>query len=235
MTFEEKLDNKLKENQIYLSQDQLYKFKVYYKLLVEYNNKFNLTAITDEDDVIVKHFLDSLLGAKYINNGRVIDIGSGAGFPGVAIKILNNDIELVLVDSVKKKVDFLQMLISQLNLNNVQCIHSRIEDLAHNDEYREKFDFCVSRAVAPLNVLVEYAVPFLKIGARAYAYKSQQLEEEISRAKFALMKMGGAISNTYEYTVDGMDRKILEIKKITSTPSEYPRGKNLPRTKTLNG
>ena len=235
MNFEEKLDSKLKENQIYLSQDQLYKFKIYYKLLVEYNNKFNLTSITEEDDVIVKHFLDSLLGAKFVNRGRVIDVGTGAGFPGIPLKIMNNDIDLVLVDSVKKKVDFLQILVSQLDLKGVECIHSRIEDLAHEPDYREGFDFCVSRAVAPLNVLAEYMIPFLKVGARAYAYKSQQLDEELDKAKYGIMKLCGAVSNTYTYNINDMDRKLLEIKKVSATPKEFPRGKNLPRTKTLNG
>lgn len=232
MNFEEKLDAKMKSNNIYLTQDQLYKFKLYYKLLVEYNKRYNLTAIIEEDDVIDKHFVDSLLGLKLINDTKVIDVGTGAGFPGLAIKIVD-DIELTLVDSVKKKVDFLEIIVAQLGLKNVHCIHSRVEDLANNKEYREKFNFCFSRAVAPLNVLAEYCLPFCKIGGKMLAYKSKQLDEELVKAKFAIEKVGGAVSNVHQFALDDMDRKIVEIKKVSPTPNGYPRGKNQPRTNAL--
>ncbi len=232
MDFEEKLDTKLKAYNIYLTQDQLYKFKLYYKLLVEYSRRYNLTTILEEDDVIDKHFVDSLLGLKLIRDKKVIDVGTGAGFPGLAIKIVD-DIDLTLVDSVKKKVDFLNIVIAQLGLKNVKCIHSRIEDLAHNKEYREQYDYCLSRAVAPLNVLAEYCLPFCKIGGKMIAYKSKQLDEEVVKAKFAINKLGGAVSNINQFSIDDMDRKIVEINKVTPTPTLYPRDKNQPRTKAL--
>lgn len=230
--FEEKLKKEAEKFNIFLNQDQLYKFKIYYKLLVEFNQKYNLTTITEEDEVIKKHFIDSLMGLPYIRNEKIIDIGAGAGFPGIVLKIVD-DVDLTLIDSVKKKTDFMEIVVSQLGLKNVKILHGRIEDFAQDKQYREQFDICVSRAVAPLNILAEYSLPFLKRGGKMLAYKSKQLEDEAKEAKYAIEKMGGAVSNVYEMEKDDMVRNIIEIKKITVTPSIYPRGKNQPRKRPL--
>ena len=231
MTFEEKLEKAGKEYDIYFNQQQKYLFKVYYKLLTEYNNKVNLTAITDEDKVILKHFIDSILGLKFIDGKKVIDLGSGAGFPGIPLAIMDN-IDLTLVDSIKKKTDFLEMVVSQLGLKNVRVLNSRIEDLAKVDGYRENYDICVSRAVAPLNTLCEYCLPFCKIGGKMLAYKSSKTDQEVEIAKNAIKKTGGNISNIYNLKTSN-NRYIVEIKKISATPNIYPREKNNPRKNPL--
>lgn len=232
MDFEQKLSEKLKQNKNFLSQEKIYKFKIYYKLLLEYNEKFNLTAITDEDEVISKHFVDSLTALPYIKGKKVIDIGTGAGFPGIPLKIVE-DFEMVLVDSVGKKVDFVNMVISQLGLKNIKAIHSRIEDLANLSEYRENFDACISRAVAPLSVLTEYSIPFCKIGGSFLAFKGSNAKNEVKEAKFAIEKLGAQVLEIHDVSFGGFDRNIVEIKKILKTQKEFPRTKNLPRKDPL--
>lgn len=231
MDFEEKLEKLGKENNIYFTQQQKYLFKIYYKLITEYNEKINITAITDEDGIIEKHFIDSLLGLKYINGKKIIDIGSGAGFPGIPIAIMDN-VDVTVVDSIKKKTNFLEMVVSQLGLKNVTVINSRIEDLAKNDNHREKYDICVSRAVAPLNVLCEYSLPFCKIGGKMLAYKSIKTDQEVEEAKNAIIKTGGNITNIYNLQTQN-NRYIIEIKKVLKTPNIYPRDKNNPRKNPL--
>jgi 16S rRNA (guanine527-N7)-methyltransferase len=234
MDFREKLKSKFAEYNITLNDTQILQFEQYYNLLIEWNNKFNLTAITDEDEVIEKHFLDSVLPKTLFNeNAKVIDIGAGAGFPSIPLKIMRPDLSFILIDSVNKKVTFINEVISKLKLNNTTAIHTRIEELAVNPAYRECFDVCVSRAVARLNTLVEYSLPFVKLGGDMLAYKSKQIDEEIKEAKKAISILGGTIKELAVNNFDDNDRNVVVINKISTTPAKYPRPKNLPRTKPL--
>ena len=207
------------------------KFEQYYQMLVEWNEKFNLTAITERQEVKIKHFADSLCGERFISNGaKVLDIGAGAGFPSLPIKIIRNDIDLTMLDSVNKKVGFLNEVVRNLNLTSATALHTRVEDF----NAKEKFDIVLSRAVASLNTLCEYALPFVKLGGLFIAYKSEKTDEEIEQAKNALAVLGGEIAQvTTESVADGITRKLVIIKKVKSSPIKYPRGKNLPRVKPL--
>lgn len=206
------------------------KFSRYYSLLVEWNEKFNLTAITDECGVWLKHFADSVTSESLIKQGAsILDVGSGAGFPGIPLKIVRDDISLTMLDSVNKKVTFLNEVVSQLELSNAQAIHSRIEDF----DKKQKYDVVVSRAVAELRTLCEYTLPFVKEGGIFIAYKSEKTDEEIINAKNALAILGGEVSEVKEVSVGELTRKLVVIKKIKPTPPKYPRGKNLPRVKPL--
>lgn len=232
--FKQKLYNFFKENGIELTNDQCQQFFVFYKELIETNEKFNLTAITDEDDVIVKHFFDSAVGYNLLKpNAKTIDIGAGAGFPSLPLKILRPDLEITLIDSVNKKINFLNEIIKKLNLTKISAIHTRAEDLAFKSEYREKFDYCLSRAVAKLNTLCEYCLPFVKLNGTMLAYKSQETQEEIDTSLNAINLLGGKIKNVFNYKIKDYDRKIIEIEKFKVTPKKYPRMGNKPRTQPL--
>lgn len=217
-----------------LSALQINQFERYYEFLISENKKYNLTAITEKNDVIFKHFLDSCLAEKnIIKNAKIIDIGSGAGFPSIPLKILRPDIKFVLVDSLNKRVNFLNELIKILNLQDVVAVHARAEDYIKDN--REKFDYAVARAVAPLNTLLEYLVPYVKVGGECLIYKSQKLEEEIETSQNALKVLGCKVEKIESFNIDEIDaaRKILIIKKCFVTPIKYPRGKNLPKTKPI--
>ncbi len=200
--------------------------------MLEYNQKFNLTAITDEDEIISKHFIDSLTALPYIKGKKVIDIGTGAGFPGIPLKIVE-DFDMILVDSVGKKIDFVNMVISQLGLKNIKAIHARIENLANLSEFREIFDVCISRAVAPLNILTEYSVPFCKIGGTFLSFKGSNAKTEVAGAKFAMEKLGAQVLDIHDVSFDGFERYLIEVKKLFKTPKEFPRLKNVPRKNPL--
>ena len=217
-----------------LSALQINQFERYYEFLISENKKYNLTAITEKNDVIFKHFLDSCLAEKnIIKNAKIIDIGSGAGFPSIPLKILRPDIKFVLVDSLNKRVNFLNELIKTLNLQDVVAVHARAEDYIKDN--REKFDYAVARAVAPLNTLLEYLVPYVKVGGECLIYKSQKLEDEIETSQNALKVLGCKVEKIENFNIDEIDavRKILIIKKCFVTPIKYPRGKNLPKTKPI--
>ena len=200
-----------------------------YKMLVEANEKFNLTRITDESEFLVKHVYDSKLGLPYVK-GRVLDIGSGAGFPGIVLKIEKPELDVTMIDSVSKKVNYLNSLIQALELKKICAFHTRVEDLPE----KEKFDTVTARAVARLNVLAEYALPFVKIGGAFVAYKAEDSEEEINEAKYAIKLLGGKIEKVVEARLDeNTVRKIIVIRKISSTPNTYPRKGNKPRTSPI--
>ncbi|MBR2967736.1 MAG: 16S rRNA (guanine(527)-N(7))-methyltransferase RsmG [Clostridia bacterium] len=207
------------------------KFDLYYDLLVSWNEKFNLTSVTDREKVELLHFKDSILASDIIpNNSAVLDIGSGAGFPAIPLKIVRNDIDVTMVDSVNKKVTFLNEVISSLKLSGIKAIHKRIEDL--NKE--EKYDVVTSRAVAPLNVLVEYCLPFVKIGGFMIAYKSTQISEELDNAKKAIDVIGGKLEEIKQIELnEEIIRNFVIIKKIKESPKGYPRGGNKPRLKPI--
>jgi 16S rRNA (guanine527-N7)-methyltransferase len=206
-------------------------FEKYKNILKEWNEKINLTAITDDKEIFEKHFKDSLLGEKYIKKGSsVLDIGTGAGFPSLPIKIVREDINLTLNDSLNKRIVFLDEVIKELGLKNVKTIHSRAEDL--NKE--EKYDYVLSRAVAKLNTLSEYCLPFVKLGGYFIAYKSKDTDEEIKDAEKAIKILGGEIEKTEEIPLNEETvRRLIFIKKIKECENKYPRGKNLPKTKPI--
>ena len=206
-------------------------FIKYKEILKEWNEKINLTAITKDEEIYEKHFKDSLLGEKYIEkNSTVLDIGTGAGFPSLPIKIVREDIKLTLNDSLNKRIVFLNEVINVLGLKNVRTIHSRAEDL----DKKEKYDYVLSRAVARLNTLCEYCLPFVKTGGYFIAYKSKETDEEIKEAEKAIKIMGGKIEKIEEIPLnDKTIRRLVIIKKIKECEKKYPRGKNLPKTKPI--
>lgn len=201
-------------------------FYKYYKLLIEWNEKINLTAITDEDEVATKHFLDSLFHGGKIKDGMsIIDVGTGTGFPGLPIKIDNPSLSLTLVDSLNKRVNFLGEVSEKLGLENVQIIHSRAEELGKNPKHREKYDVCVSRAVANLTTLCELCLPFVKVGGYFVSLKGPKADEELAAAQKAIKILGGEFEEIKDYEIPGTDlhHNIVIIKKISQTPTKYPR------------
>lgn len=217
---------------IELSAKQLNQFQIYYDMLVETNKVMNLTAITELDEVITKHFLDSLALAKVYpdicnpdNDLRVLDLGTGAGFPGIPLKIAFPHLQVTLMDSLNKRVKFLQSVIDKLELCDINGVHGRAEEAARNAAYRESFDLCVSRAVANLSTLSEYCLPFVKTGGKFISYKSADIEEELESAKKAINVLGGKLSTVKKFTLPESDieRSFVQIDKVKSTPKAYPR------------
>ena len=229
----EKIKTKFEEYNLSLTEKQLQQFEHYYNLLIEWNNKFNLTAITELDAVIEKHFIDSVLPLSNLKQQKVVDIGAGAGFPSIPLKIMNPDIELVMVDSVNKKVTFLQAVIEVLGLTNTRAIHFRVEDLGLNPNFREKFDIVVARAVASLNTLCEYTLPFVRLGGKFVAYKSIEVENELETAKKAIQILGGTLKTVEKFEIGENTRATVVITKSTKTPPKYPRSKNKPRLEPI--
>ena len=220
------------KHKIVLSEEQERQFLKYYDFLVSENQKYNLTATTSKEEVFYKHFLDSVLPESEITeNAKIIDIGSGAGFPAVPLKIVRSDLKFTLVDSLNKRVNFLNELFILLNLGDIKAVHARAEDFIKGN--RESYDFAVARAVAPLNTLLEYMVPYLKVGGRCLIYKSQKLEEEIIEAKKAMEILSVKLVKVLEYELGDASRKILIVEKTEKTNEKYPRGKNLPKLKPL--
>lgn len=225
------LEKKAQEIGIVLQEKQINQFYQYMNLLLEWNQKMNLTAITDPKEIIEKHFIDSLTIAKYIKPGRcVLDLGTGAGFPGIPLKIYREDLELILVDSLNKRIGFLNEVVHQLALKDIETVHGRAEELGKNKIYREKFDIVTSRAVANLSTLSEYLLPFLKEKGLAICMKGPDVEEEIAQAKKAIEILGGKLKEVEKFTLseNKMGRSIVLIEKIRKTPSNYPRKPGTP-------
>ena len=232
----------LEELSISLSQEQKQQFVTYYEYLIEKNKVMNLTAITEYEEVIVKHFLDSLSIVKAgcfeqnaLNGKSVIDIGTGAGFPGIPLKIAFPQLKITLLDSLNKRVNFLNEVIEILGLSKVEAVHGRAEDYAKQKEYRECFDFCVSRAVANLSTLSEYCIPFVKEGGCFISYKSGKIDEELSQAGNAVKILGGKVLDVVKFPLMGtdMDRSFVIIKKTRPTAKKYPRKAGLPSKEPL--
>lgn len=207
-------------------------FLKYKDLLIEWNKKINLTSITEEKDIIIKHFIDSIAIIKYIKltNKKVIDIGTGAGFPGIPLKIIDNSIEVTLVDSLNKRIIFLNEVIQQLNLKNIFSIHSRAEDLGINNNYREKYDICVSRAVANLSTLCEYSLPLVNVGGVFISQKGPNIEDELNESKKAISVLGGELEKVERIQLPFTDiiHTIIFIKKVRQCPVKYPRKSGKP-------
>lgn len=211
------------------------KLEAFKNLLVEKNKEFNLTSITDNKEIYIKHFYDSLSGEKFISSGaKVVEIGSGGGFPSVPLKILRDDIDFTLIESVGKKCNFLNLVKNTFNFENFEVKNARCEDLAKDNMYRENFDFSIARAVANLSTLCEYMLPFVKVGGKMIAYKSVN-DKEIENAKNAINILGGKISEIIKYSLpENMgERYLVIIEKIKNTPQKYPRGKGKERSKPL--
>ena len=238
-----KLVNICNKINIEISDDQINCFEKYYELLIEKNKVMNLTAITDKEDVIVKHFIDSIALIPYLldkgininNELKIIDIGTGAGFPGLPLKIMMPDVKLTLLDSLNKRVSFLNEVIDELKLKDIEALHGRAEDYASDNKYREKYDICVSRAVANLSTLSEYCIPFVKEDGFFISYKAGESEEEINNSKNAIKILGGKINKVEEFVLPGTDasRVFVFIRKQELTDKKYPRKAGVPAKKPL--
>lgn len=230
------LKQKLNEFNIEISDNQLEKFDKYMQLLLKWNEKINLTAIIEPDEVKIKHFLDSLTLLKYIKDeDKVIDIGTGAGFPGIPLKIMKPNTNITLLDSLNKRINFLNLVIEELDLKNIEAIHGRAEEFARNKLYREKYDIAVSRAVANLSTLTEYMLPFVKVGGRCICMKGANVKEELDKAKNAIQELGGKIEKIDNFYLSNNDneRNIIIIKKVKETKSKYPRKAGIPSKEPL--
>ena len=219
----EKINVKVNENMI----EQFYK---YMNGIIEWNDKVNVTAITDEKMFIVKHFIDSLTVNRFVENKKsVIDIGTGAGFPGIPLKILNPNMKVTLIDSVNKKLNVIRDLAGKGNLENLEIIHTRAEDLANKPEYREKYDVATTRAVSNFSTIVEYMLPFVKLGGYAICMKGPNYKEELDEARTAIKALGGEVETIESLNVnEELERNIIIIKKVKETPKKYPRGQGKP-------
>lgn len=239
----EKLKKLSSEIGVELSDIQLEQFQKYYELLVEWNKVMNLTAITEYDDVVIKHFVDSMTLIKAADisidvekEEKLIDIGTGAGFPGIPLKIAFPQLKVTLLDSLNKRISFLNEVISELDLKNIETIHGRAEDFAKKPEYREQYDFAVSRAVANLSSLTEYCLPYVKVGGKFVPYKSGNSDEEIAQAKKAIFILGGKQTKTVDFNLPESDfsRTLVVIEKTQSTPKKYPRKAGLPTKEPIS-
>lgn len=233
-----KLQDGLEKLDISLSDLQLKQLLIFYEVLKEKNKVLNLTAITDFDEVVDKHFLDSLSLIKMIDLTqplKILDLGTGAGFPGIPLKIAFPQLEIVLMDSLNKRVLFLKDVITELKLHKISALHGRAEEIARKSDYREKFDICVSRAVANLSALSEYCIPFVRQGGMFISYKSGEIEEEVLQAKRAVHLLGGKIKEVEKFQLPGTDiwRSFVKIEKINKTSKTYPRKAGTPTREPL--
>lgn len=234
--FKREFEKYLAKMNISLLKEQYEQFYAYMEFLIEWNEKMNLTAITDPKEIILKHFVDSLTIAKYVKEDKsIIDMGTGAGFPGIPIKIYRKDVKVVLADSLNKRIKFLDEVIDKLKLENVETIHCRAEELGKNKQYREKFDYATSRAVANLSTLSEYLMPFVKLNGKCIFMKTIEVEEELEKAKKAIKTLGGKIEKVDKFEIPESDlgRSIIIVKKEKITPSKFPRKPGTPAKEPL--
>ena len=231
-----KFRNSMNSIGIERTDSQLNAFETYYDMLIDRNKVMNLTAITEFDEVMDKHFLDSVYlfrSIKLETDYKLIDIGTGAGFPGIPLKIVFPELKITLLDSLNKRVGFLNDVIEELNLNDIEAIHGRAEDIARNKAYRASYDIAVSRAVANLSTLSEYCLPFVKIGGKFVSYKSGDCADEVDNAKAAIHLLGGKINKIDEFSYSNNSRSFIVIDKVMNTSNKYPRKAGLPSKKPL--
>lgn len=232
------LTEKVKELSIVLNDKQIQKFEQYYNILVEWNKVMNLTAITEYEEVVEKHFLDSLTIVYAINMEKIetlIDVGTGAGFPGIPLKIAFPHLKVTLLDSLNKRIKFLNEVIDLLELDDIKAIHGRAEDYAKQAEYREQYDICVSRAVANLATLSEYCLPYVKVDGLFVPYKSGEIDEELKSSEKAVSILGGKVEEVVKFQLPGTDigRSFVKIHKIKETKKKYPRKAGMPTKEPL--
>lgn len=229
--FIEKMQKKSAFLSVRFSVKQVEQFFEYMNLLLEWNERMNLTAITDPEEIILKHFIDSITILKNIeNNAKIADVGTGAGFPGIPLSIMRPDLKITLVDSLNKRLIFLQEVVNKLELKNVNIIHARAEEFGQNKKYRENFNVATSRAVANLATLSEYLIPLVKVGGKVVAMKASELQEEVENARNAINVLGGKIETIEEFNLPQSDigRTIVIIRKEKQTPNKYPRKPGTP-------
>ena len=232
------LTEKVKELSIVLNDKQIQQFEQYYNILVEWNKVMNLTAITEYEEVVEKHFLDSLTIVNTIHVEKIetlIDVGTGAGFPGIPLKIAFPHLKVTLLDSLNKRIKFLNEVIDLLELNDIKAIHGRAEDYAKQAEYREQYDICVSRAVANLATLSEYCLPYVKVDGLFVPYKSGEIDEELKSSEKAVSILGGKVEEVVKFQLPGTDigRSFVKIHKIKETKKKYPRKAGMPTKEPL--
>ena len=233
--FKKIFEKELTDNNIIIKESNYDKYYFYMKEIISWNEKINVTAITDEKEFLVKHFIDSLTVNRFIEDKKsLIDIGTGAGFPGVPLKLSNSTLKVTLIDSVNKKLNVIKDISEKINLEGMEIIHTRAEDLATNKNYREKYDYATTRAVSRLNTIVEYMLPFIKIGGKAICMKGPNVEEEVEEAVKAIEVLGGKIEKIEEIIIDNKyERNLVVISKEKSTPKQFPRGKGKPLKEPL--
>lgn len=234
----EMLKNRMDRLQIETNENMLEQFDLFYHLLVEWNKVMNLTGITEYEEVVEKHFADSLSLARFLDLNKihtVIDVGTGAGFPGIPLKIAFPHLKVVLLDSLNKRINFLNEVIAKLDLREIHTIHGRAEEYARKPEYREQFDLCVSRAVANLSVLSEYCIPYIRIGGIFIPYKSGDIDEEVAASRKAVDILGGQIDHVEKFQLPDTDihRSFVFINKIKNTQKKYPRKAGTPAKEPL--
>ena len=229
--FVEKMQEKLRMLGVRFFMEQTEQFFEYMNLLIEWNEKMNLTAITDPEEIILKHFIDSITILKELeDDSTVVDVGTGAGFPGIPLSIMNPTLKITLVDSLNKRLIFLQEVVNKLNLKNVEIVHARAEEFGQNKKYRECFDVSTSRAVANLSTLSEYLIPLVKVNGKVISMKASEAREEINEAKKAIEVLGGTIEKIDEFILPQSDigRTVIIIRKNKQTPNKYPRKPGTP-------
>lgn len=229
--FKQKMKQYANRIGIVLEEKQIKLFFRYMELLLSWNEKINLTAITKPEEIIIKHFIDSITIAKQIEpNKKLIDVGTGAGFPGIPLKIIRPDLSITLLDSLNKRIQFLDEVIEQLELEKIETIHSRVEEFGKNKKYREQFDYATSRAVANLTTLSEYLLPLVKIGGKCVCMKGSTVKEEIEQSQKAIAILGGKIEEieAFQLPESDIDRHIILLQKIKQTPAKYPRKPGTP-------
>ena len=234
--FSKLMKEKLKELNTDLSDIQLEQFYNYMNILIEWNKFMNLTGITEPEEVITKHFIDSLTVLDKVDkSASVIDVGTGAGFPGIPIKIVLPNTKIVLLDSLNKRIKFLNEVIEKLGLKNIETIHGRAEEYGKNKNHREKYDIAIARAVAPLNILLEYLMPFAKVNGKCLCMKGSSSEEEIENSKNAIKVLGGKLVKTEDFYIPNTDmkRRIVQVNKVKETNNKYPRKAGTPAKEPL--
>lgn len=230
------IERNIEELGITLNEKQKEDFYIYMNLLISWNEKINLTAITEPKDVIIKHFVDSLTIFKALEPGKkIIDVGTGAGFPGIPIKIYDEMAKVTLLDSLNKRIIYLNDVIEKLEIKNIESIHGRVEEIANKKEYRQQYDIATSRAVAALNILVEYLLPLVKVGGKCICMKGPEIQDELTNAENAIKLLGGKIEQVINFKLPNTDfeRNLIIVKKIKDTPNIYPRKPGTPSKEPL--
>ena len=233
---EQRLIENMKMISVELTNKQVSQFIKFYEMLVEWNKVMNLTGITEYDEVVMKHFVDSLSIVKvngFDNVTSIIDVGTGAGFPGIPLKIVFPEIKITLLDSLHKRIKFLNAVIDELELENIETIHGRAEDFSKKEGYREQYDLCVSRAVANLSTLAEYCLPFVRLGGKFISYKSGECENEVAAAKSAIFLLGGKVEDVYKFSIGEAQRAFISLTKANGTSKKYPRKAGMPSKNPL--